>query len=336
MRVMMSKRVCGNKVRVNRPLCFLIVSMLMMWLHLPASYGTPVHDLSVVVSPNKNHPVPLPALDGSLPVIFNLSITTDTNKWRIVSIDTLSEADGWNGSGGFYSYTYDPTTPEMVYKHAKINGELEPVDPPKGRGGKVKMTFTVETEGDPIQTEYRIRPPEDQTVCAGNAATFYAEKKVGAADWELAPSFWTVLGTTSTDPLSSTNILITTPDVYPISAKSSTRAALTASATLTIIKVELELVLLDEEPDTDPRVAVRDASGLDMSTLSVTLNGNTVASSIMTITDITSGSLVVGKKLQFTAPCSMLNLPGNNEIKANVSDNAGNAMDEVTQSFILP
>ena len=104
----------------------------------------------------------------------------------------------------------------------------------------------------------------------------------------------------------------------------------------TLADVDLEIELRDEEPDTDPRAAVRDASGLDMSTLAVTLNGNAVATSIMTITDISSGSLVVGKKLQFTAPCSMLNLSGSNEVKVNVSDNAGNAMDEVTQSFVLP
>lgn len=105
---------------------------------------------------------------------------------------------------------------------------------------------------------------------------------------------------------------------------------------LVVLKVDVNINLVDEEPVPDPRAAIRDASDLDMSTLSVTLNGNAVDTSIMTITDIISGILVVGKKLQFTAPCSMLNLPGSNEVKANINDIAGNPMDQVTQTFSLP
>ena len=149
------------------------------------------------------------------------------------------------------------------------------------------------------------------------------------------PGVFTITGVTESDlpgdvPLLATIVSGVETDPEVVSCIKSIPNA------LTVLKVDVSIDLVDEEPVPDPRATVRDASGLDMSTLSVTLNGYAVATSLMTISDITSGSVVVGKKLQSTAPCSMLNLPGSNEVKANISDNAGNAMDEVTQTFTLP
>jgi hypothetical protein len=126
------------------------------------------------------------------------------------------------------------------------------------------------------------------------------------------------------------------PGTYVVTARSSLLDSCYDTCIVRILEVDITIDLLDDEPVPDPRSSAQDASGLDMPTLSITLNGNAVPASIMTISDIVSGSVLVGKKVQFAAPCSLLNLPGNNEIKANISDKAGNAMDEVTKSFTLP
>ena len=105
---------------------------------------------------------------------------------------------------------------------------------------------------------------------------------------------------------------------------------------VTVVKVDFTIEMVDEEPTPDPKLTARDTSDLDMDTLCITLNGNEIASSAVSITDVYFGGVVTGKKVMFTAPPGTLNLPASNQVKVNVEDNAGNSMDEVSNSFSLP
>jgi hypothetical protein len=146
------------------------------------------------------------------------------------------------------------------------------------------------------------------------------------------PSGWSLAGGAGTGKLSRT-IDRTTPGIYTLTCTCGTSQKTTK---VIVVKVVIDVELFDEEPDPDPRPNKRDASALDMETLSITLNGNVIFPSIMTITDIFSGEIVTGKKIVFTAPPNFLNLSGINKVNANVKDNAGNSMDEILNTFSLP
>ena len=158
-------------------------------------------------------------------------------------------------------------------------------------------------------------------VPVGSIINFRTFPDPADASWPDSKPVWG--GSVSDSGVSTVSHSYTTPGTYNVSAECGN----TVQGQICAVKVDVTIDFRDDEPDPDPRANAQDASGLDMSTFSVTINDNVIDASIMTITDITSGGLIVGKKLQLTVPSSILNYSGSNEVKANINDNAGNKMD---------
>jgi len=175
-----------------------------------------------------------------MPAEISVTLTTDTNDvWRIIELYP-PVGEGWSGT---YMYQYTGTTPGEAYHKGTFSGRLERVSAPKGtgNGGETNATFTADTEGTSTDLEYRIQPPDEQTVCAGNSATFYAEKLLeGAADWVPADSFWTIGGDTNYPEASSVVIPNTTTGIYAVVAQNSPTRALSETATLTVLRVDIQ------------------------------------------------------------------------------------------------
>jgi hypothetical protein len=184
MRGFMSKRGIRSVFRVNRTVCVLMVSIWMMWSHSTVSCGTPEHNLSQVVAPGGNYKLLLPAVDANLPAFFNVSITPQTG--YVIESISMAAGAGWAGSDGSYSYTYDPASPGMAYNHAKFEGKLKPIDPPKGggKGRKSSNDFKVETIGEPMKVEVGLEPlPHDIATLAAGRICINAQDKYKKAKW---------------------------------------------------------------------------------------------------------------------------------------------------------
>jgi len=228
----------------TRWILYLLASVLVMCLCSPACLVAAGNDVSaeIAVTPG-SHNLAIPAIpDGSEVAEITVTITAATG-WNLIRLDPAPA--GWSGT---YQRMYDGMSPGEAYGGV-FTGELEPIEqlpPPKGSGGgKPDYTFTVNAEGTSIKPEYRIRPDE-QTVCVGESATFYAEKKVDeASGWVLEESFWTVGGETNYPVASSISIVTNTPGEYSVVAANSPTRVLTDSATLTILKVDIEPTTLN-------------------------------------------------------------------------------------------
>ncbi len=232
-------------------------------------------------------------------------------------------------------YQYTGTTPGEAYHKGTFSGRLERVSAPKGtgNGGETNATFTADTEGSSAAVEYRIIPQE-QTVCVRGIATFTAEKKFDeATGWMPQDSYWTVLGNTSTNTASSTNILMNTSGVYDIVAKNSTNCVLSDTARLTVVEVDIVVDLEDQDVN-----GVR--SGLNQDSLNFRLNGSTIPASSLTLEPTTvtvDGEQITTKlKVSYVPSCDELNLSGSNTVTVDIDDMVDNHMDQITTSFQLP
>ncbi len=164
---------------------------------------------------------------------------------------------------------------------------------------------------------------EDTTIylCKGQTYTLTATPSPGAT-WPTGQPTWSSVGG---------------PGDASITVPTSTTGATEYTATCgTTSKTTTARVV-----SVDVTIVLGDASPLDMGSLSVSLNGHGLETEDMSITDIVSDGSVVGKTIVFTMPCpsmpcSFLHMPGSNDIKVSISDVAGNAMDEVTQTFVFP
>jgi len=239
----------------TRWIIYLLASVLVMCLCSPACLVAAGNDVSaeIAVTPG-SHNLAIPAIpDGSEMAEITVTITAATG-WNLIRLDPAPA--GWSGT---YQRMYDGMSPGEAYGGV-FTGELEPIEqlpPPKGSGGgKPDYTFTVNAEGTSIKPEYRIRPDE-QTVCVGESATFYAEKKVDeASGWIPEESFWTVGGDTNYPVASSVTVITNTPGEYSVVAANSPTRVLSDSAELTVVQVDLVKAPVQAytEPDIFPNV----------------------------------------------------------------------------------
>ncbi len=236
---MKGTRVGGHRGLANQTIYYLIVSAIMMCLSVAVCYGTASNDVSVTkeVTPG-DHTIDIPPVpDGSETAEIRVTITTNTNEWRIVEFHPGPE--GWLGT---YVYDYDGTDPGSAYDVA-FSGRLERVSAPitaGGGGGDTNDTFRVDGNRSSIEPLYYILPPQ-HTVCAGQSATFTAYKNENDPEPAVpADSFWTVDSDTNYPVASSVVITNTTTGVYAVVAQNSPTRALSDTANLTVLRVDIQ------------------------------------------------------------------------------------------------
>jgi hypothetical protein len=96
--------------------------------------------------------------------------------------------------------------------------------------------------------------------------------------------------------------------------------------------VNLNFKLWDNEPPTDPDNSVTDASGIDLSSVVVKLNGTTIPSNRFTILDVTQDGNH-GKRLIWKVFDDDNLIIGTNTVQVYAKDNAGNELDPYPWSF---
>lgn len=228
----MSARAGGATGPGKLRMAFMIAAAMAMCLCVPVRLIAADNDVSadIAVTPG-NHNLTIPPIpDGSEVAEITVTITAAPG-WNLVELDPAP--DGWFGT---YQRLYDGMSPGEAYGGV-FTGELEPIAESGGGGdgGEPDYTFTVNADGTSVKPEYRIRPDE-QTVCVGQGAEFFAEKRLDEmSPWELKVSNWRLDGAERPPAASSKTFVTNTSGIYTVTAETN---GLSDSATLTIIKVE--------------------------------------------------------------------------------------------------
>jgi hypothetical protein len=216
----------------------LLATLGVMWLAegIANGAGMPVFTLEKEVTPRHDHRIALPAVDGSEPALFKVTIKA-ARDWRLVRLD-MTEGAGWEPA---YQYMYLGTSPDMAYSHATFQGELARTNAPpgSGRGSDTNRTFTVKTEGSPITPEYRI-VPEQLFVYVGQSGTFTAQKRLDAASgWIDQISNWWLDGSGHPPSAAFKSFTTNVAGTYAITARNSPTESLSAAAELIFVQVDL-------------------------------------------------------------------------------------------------